>query len=100
MKKSYIYLAALFLFGLTACKKELTQPEAIEKINTLSSQKTLSREDFENELLPTVNDLYEKDSLKYRIIHHIAMKAQQEKEKKLFDAQVKSLQAEMKFVGK
>lgn len=98
MKKTGLFLATLLLISLTACKKELSQPEAQAKITSLASQKNFSREAFEKELLPIVNDLYEQDSVKYRIIHHIALKAQKEKSKDIFELQVKSLKDEMKFL--
>lgn len=98
MKKTGLFLATLLLISLTACKKELSQPEAQAKITSLASQKNFSKEEFEKELLPIVNDLYAQDSAKYRIIHHIALKAQIEKRKDIFEAQIKSLKDEMKFV--
>jgi hypothetical protein len=98
MKKSTLFLATLLLISLTGCKKELSQPEAQAKITSLASQKNFSKETFEKELLPIVNELYEQDSAKYRIIHHIALKAQKEKSKGIFEVQVKNLKAEMKFV--
>jgi hypothetical protein len=98
MKKIFICLTSLFLFSLTACKKKKSESEAVQKINSLVSEEKISKQIFTNELLPLVNDLYEHDSLKYRIIHHIALKAEKEKRKDIFEAQVKNLKAEMKFI--
>lgn len=98
MKKIYVCLTSLFLLGLTACKKELSEPEAVQKITSLVSKKNISKQIFTNELLPLVNDLYKKDSIKFRIIHHIALKAQTEKNNEIFELQVKNIKDEMKYI--
>ena len=49
MKKTGLFLATLLLISLTACKKELSQPEAEAKITSLASQKNFSKEEFEKE---------------------------------------------------
>ena len=99
MKRTYIYLAGLILCSLSACKKELTQKQAVEKITLLASQKKITKQNFTEELLPIVNDLYAKDSIKFRIIHHIALKAQKEKRNDIFEAQVKNIKNEMKYIS-
>jgi hypothetical protein len=98
MKKSYVLCSVLLFTCLISCKKELTQPEAVNKINVMVSSKDMTKATFEKELLPIVNDLYEQDRVKYRLIHHIALKAQQEKRNDIFKLQIQSLKAEMKFV--
>ena len=98
MKKTNLILLSSLLMIAASCKKELSQPEAIKKITSLTSQKNLSKETFENELLPIVKDLYKQDSVKFSIIIHIAKKAQNEKNKEIFDIQVKNLKNEINFV--
>lgn len=98
MKKIYVCLTSLFLFSLTACKKELSEPEAVQKITSLVSKKNISKQIFTEELLPMVNDLYKKDSIKFRIIHHIALKAQIEKNNEIFELQIKNIKDEMKYI--
>lgn len=98
MRNTYIYAATLFFISLTACKKEVSQKDAVQKITFLASQKKISKQHFLQELMPIVNDLYEKDREKYRIIHHIALKAQNEKNSEIFQLQVKNLKDEMQFI--
>lgn len=98
--KKIIRILGITLVFLTfgSCKKEISEPEAIKEINSLVSKKNVSKESFEKDILPVVNDLFEADSVKFRMINHIALKAKKETNKAVFQLQMQNLKDEMKFV--
>ena len=84
---------------LVSCKKEVNEPETIKNIKTLVVvDKPLSKEIFDKDVFPLVAQLYEQDSVKYKMINHIAKKAKLEKNKAIFTENVKNLKDELKFI--
>lgn len=99
MKKIIGILGIAVVLGMFAsCKKEISQPEAIKEINSLVAKKNVSQESFKKDILPIVTDLFAEDSVKFRMINHIAEKAKTETNKAVFQMQIKNLKDEMKFV--
>lgn len=92
------FLSTLIMMCLFSCKKELTQTEAIKEIKNLTSKKNVSKQSFEKNILPIVNELYLKDSVKFKMINYIAEKAKKETNKAVFKMQVKNLKEEMNFI--
>ena len=84
---------------LVSCKKEVNEPETIKNIKTLVVvDKPLSKEIFDKDVFPLVAQLYEKDSVKYKMINHIANKAKLEKNKEIFKMNLANLKEELKYV--
>lgn len=83
---------------LVSCKKEVNEPETIKEIKTLVTSNEITSDEFKNEILPRVEELYKEDSIKYRMINHIAKKAKLEKNKAIFTENVKNLKDELKFI--
>ena len=93
---------ALCLFGtlfFISCKKEVNEPETIKNIKTLVVvEKPLSKEIFDKDVFPLVAKLYEQDSVKYKMINHIANKAKLEKNKEIYKMNLANLKEELKYV--
>ena len=86
---------------LVSCKKEVNEPETIKNIKTLVVvDKPLSKEIFDKDVFPLVAQLYEQDSVKYKMINHIANKAKLEKNKEIFKMNVANLKDELKYYKK
>ncbi len=85
---------------LVSCKKEVSEKENLQSIKTTVVKKDIDKETFEKEVLPLVQQLYEKDSVKYSLINHIAQKAQKEKNKEIFKMNVANLKDELAYYKK
>jgi hypothetical protein len=72
--KSSVLLCCFSLI-FVSCKKEVDEKKSLKTIEFVVKQKKVSKENFKEKVLPVINDLYEKDSVKYRILNHIAKKA-------------------------
>ena len=84
---------------LVSCKKEVNEPETIKNIKTLVVvDKPLSKEIFDKDVFPLVAQLYEQDSVKYKMINHIANKAKLEKNKEIYKMNLANLKEELKYV--
>ena len=84
---------------LVSCKKEVNEPETIKNIKTLVVvEKPLSKEIFDKDVFPLVAQLYEQDSVKYKMINHIANKAKLEKNKEIYKMNLDNLKEELKYV--
>ncbi len=84
---------------LVSCKKEVNEPETIKNIKTLVFvDKPLSKEIFDKDVFPLVAQLYEQDSVKYKMINHIANKAKLEKNKEIYKMNLANLKEELKYV--
>ena len=84
---------------LVSCKKEVNEPETIKNIKTLVVvDKPLSKEIFDKDVFPLVAQLYEQDSVKYKMINHIANKAKLEKDKEIYKMNLANLKEELKSV--
>ena len=84
---------------LVSCKKEVNEPETIKNIKTLVVvEKPLSKEIFVKDVFPLVTQLYQQDSVKYKMINHIANKAKLEKNKEIFKMNLANLKEELKYV--
>lgn len=92
---SFIIFSLLFI----SCKKEINEPETIKNIKTLVVvEKPLSKEIFDKDVFPLVAQLYEQDSVKYKMINHIANKAKLEKNKEIYKMNLANLKEELKYV--
>lgn len=93
---------AICLFGTVlffSCKKEVNEPETIKNIKTLIVvDKPISKEIFDKDVFPMVAQLYEQDSVKYKMINHIANKAKLEKNKEIYKMNLANLKDELKYV--
>ena len=84
---------------LVSCKKEVNEPETIKNIKTLVVvEKPLSKEIFVKDVFPLVTQLYQQDSVKYKMINHIANKAKLEKNKEIYKMNLANLKEELKYV--
>lgn len=84
---------------LVSCKKEVNEPETIKNIKTLVVvEKPVSKEIFDKDVFPLVAQLYEQDSVKYKMINHIANKAKLEKNKDIYKMNLANLKEELKYV--
>jgi hypothetical protein len=103
MKKAKLLLTIFgltFILCLTACKKdkkEISEKENLKTIKTIVLKKNIEKSNFNIEVLPLVQELYEKDSVKYSMLNHIAKKAAQEKNKEIFKLNVANLKDELKY---
>lgn len=99
MKNFKLLLSLLLLVCLFYCKKEISEPETIKNIKTLVVvDKPLSKEIFDKDVFPMIAKLYEQDSVKYKIINHIANKAKLEKNKEIYKMNLANLKEELKYV--
>lgn len=99
MKNFKLLLSLLLLVCLFSCKKEISEPETIKNIKTLVVvDKPLSKEIFDKDVFPLVAQLYEQDSVKYKMINHIANKAKLEKNKEIYKMNLANLKEELKYV--
>jgi predicted component of type VI protein secretion system len=98
MKKALPLLSLILLVCLSSCKKEASEPETIAKIKVNVLQKSINNADFNKNIYPLVQELYEKDSLKYKLIHHIAEKAKTQKEKEILKMNLENLKEELKYL--
>jgi ribosomal protein L3 len=95
--KSSVLLCCFSLI-FVSCKKEVDEKKSLKTIEFVVKQKKVSKENFKENVLPVINDLYEKDSVKYRILNHIAKKASIEKNPKIFSIQLNDMKSEMEFI--
>jgi ribosomal protein L20 len=95
--KSSVLLCCFSLI-FVSCKKEVDEKKSLKTIEFVVKQKKVSKENFKKTVLPVINDLYEKDSVKYRILNHIAKKAAIEKNPKIFSIQLNDMKSEMEFI--
>ncbi len=99
MKNFKITVYLLGCLFLVSCKKEVNEPETIKNIKTLVVvDKPLSKEIFDKDVFPLVAQLYEQDSVKYKMINHIANKAKLEKNKEIYKMNLANLKEELKYV--
>ena len=99
MKNFTFTVCLLGCVTLISCKKEVNEPETIKNIKTLVVvDKPLSKEIFDKDVFPLVAQLYEQDSVKYKMINHIANKAKLEKNKEIYKMNLANLKEELKYV--
>lgn len=98
MKNYTLSLSLLLLVSLFSCKKEVSEPETVAKIKVNVLQKSINNADFNKNIYPLVQELYEKDSIKYKLIHHIAEKAKTQKDKEILKMNLENLKEELKYV--
>jgi len=97
MKKFIFPFCLTMVLCFSSCKKEVDQKKNLTEINSLTISKEIDKTVFTNEILPRVKELYEQDSVQYRIINNIAMKAVTEKNKEIYNIQVQNLKDELKY---
>lgn len=95
--KSSVLLCCFSLIFFS-CKKEVNEKKSLQIIQNVVLEKKITKEKFNSEVLPEIKSLYEKDSVKYRILNHIAKKAAAEKNPKILAIQMKDIKAELEFV--
>lgn len=78
-------------------KKQVSEKENLKHIKTSLLKKNIEKENFNKEVLPLVQELYEKDSVKYSMLNHIAKKASKEKNKEIFKLNAANLKEELKY---
>lgn len=100
MKNLKLLLSIALVISFISCKKEVSEKENLKTIKSNVAKKDIDKENFEKEVLPLVQELYEKDSVKYSMINHIAKKAQKEKNKEIFKMNVANLKDELKYYKK
>lgn len=100
MKNLKLILSLALVISFISCKKEVSEKENLQSIKTTVVKKDIDKETFEKEVLPLVQQLYEKDSVKYSLINHIAQKAQKEKNKEIFKMNVANLKDELAYYKK
>lgn len=100
MKNLKLLLPFAFIFFIVSCKKEkkeISEKENLKIITTTLLKKNIEKENFNKEVLPLVKELYEKDSVKYSMLNHIAKKASKEKNKEIFKLNAANLKDELKY---
>jgi ribosomal protein L3 len=95
--KSSVLLCCFSLIFFS-CKKEVNEKKSLQIIQNVVLEKKITKEKFNSEVLPEIKSLYEKDSVKYRILNHIAKKASIEKNPKIFSIQLNDMKSEMEFI--
>lgn len=100
MKNLKLLLSIALVISFISCKKEVSEKDNLKSIKSSVTKKDIDKEIFEKEVLPKVQELYEKDSVKYSLINHIAKKAQKEKNKEIFKMNVANLKDELKYYKK
>lgn len=98
MKNLKITLTLLVTACLFSCKKEMTETETINQIKTDVLKKNITKEDFNKTVFPLVEELYKKDSVKYKMIAHISNKAKIQNDKEIFKMNLDNLKSELQFV--
>jgi 3-polyprenyl-4-hydroxybenzoate decarboxylase len=97
MRKLKLPIALFSILCLISCKKEVSEKENIELIKTSVFKKNIEKDNFNKDILPLIQELYEKDSAKYIMLNHIAKKASQEKNKEVFKMNLTNLKDELKY---
>ena len=90
----------MLILLMIACKKEkkqVSEKENLKIIKTTVLKKDIEKVNFNKEVLPLVQELYEKDSVKYSMLNHIAKKASKEKNKEIYKLNVANLKDELKY---
>ena len=99
MKNFTFTICLLGCVLFVSCKKNINEPETIKNIKTLVVvEKAISKEIFDKDVFPLVSQLYEQDSIKYKMINHIANKAKLEKNKNIYKLNLANLKEELKYV--
>lgn len=95
MKKLLILsLIAIFL----SCKEEKTEKKVVEEFKASVTNTKNSKDEFDKEIYPKVKELYAMNKKKYSLINNIAEKAKKQKDKKIFEANLKDLKNELKYI--
>ncbi|MBZ4037836.1 hypothetical protein K6T82_23970 [Flavobacterium sp. 17A] len=100
MKNLKLLICFVLVISFVSCKKEVSEKDNLKTIKSAVAKKNIEKENFEKEVLPLVQELYEKDSVKYSMINHIAKKAQKEKNKDIFRMNVANLKDELAYYKK
>lgn len=98
MKKITLSIVVLSCVFFVGCKKEVNEPENMKNIKSLVLiKKPVSKDVFDKDVFPLISELYAKDSVKYKMINHIANKAKVEKNTEIFNQNVSNLKEELKY---
>jgi hypothetical protein len=100
MKNLKLLLSLVLVISVISCKKEVSEKDNLKSIKSSVVKKNIEKENFEKEVLPLVQELYEKDSVKYSMLNHIAKKASKEKKKEIFRMNVANLKDELVYYKK
>lgn len=97
MKNLKLLLSFALIISVMSCKKEFSEKDNLTSIQSSVVKKDIQKENFEKEVLPLVKELYQKDSVKYAMLNHIAIKASKEQNKAVFKMNVNNLKDELSF---
>lgn len=100
MKKFIIMTTTIITISISisSCKNDqntFSPSETLRETKTMT-QKDLGQEQFVKDVYPRIAELFESDSTKYQMIHHIAKKAATEPNKEIYIMNYKDLQGEIK----
>lgn len=98
MKKILYIILTVTIISCAKEKKEFSEAELISDIKVLTNDSIILREKFINEVLPAINELELRDSVKYVMINHIAEKLKNEKDKEIFQLNYNDFRSELKLI--
>jgi len=97
MKSLKLLFCLVLMISVISCKKEVSEKDNLKSIKSSVVKKDIQKENFEKEVLPLIQELYAKDSVKYSMLNHIAKKASKEKNKEIFKLNVANLKDELVY---
>lgn len=98
MKKYTLCLLLMSSLTFVSCKK-FDEKESVKEVNEMIKPKKVSKKNFDENIFPLVDELYKSDTVKYKMINHIATKAKNEKNEELYKLNLQNLKDEMKFIN-
>ena len=97
LKLLFPFMLILIMISCQKEKKQVSEKENLKIIKSTVLKKNIEKANFNKEVLPLVQELYEKDSVKYSMLNHIAKKASKEKNKEIYKLNVANLKDELKY---
>lgn len=97
MRNLKLLISFMLLSLFFSCKKEISESENIKSVKSIVIKHEVDKIKFQDEVFPLIQELYEKDSVKYSMLNHIAKKASKEKNVEIFKLNVANLKEELKF---
>lgn len=97
MKTLKLLISFMLLSFFISCKKEISEKENLKSIKSIVLKHEVQKSQFNQDVYPLIKELYEKDSVKYSMLNHIATKAHKEKNKSIYKINMTNLKDELKF---
>lgn len=97
LKLLFPFMLILIMISCQKEKKQVSEKENLKIIKSTVLKKNIEKANFNKEVLPLVQELYEKDSVKYSMLNHIAKKASKEMNKEIYKLNVANLKDELKY---